>query len=149
MQSLAGKDQHDAGEYLLFLLQQLCDSNGDETQENCECIIHQCFYGDFQTDRQCRKCHISTDQKMSSDLGIQLPLRTPKDSLKKQSDTSAVSTPLTLQACLDAYTTSETMRLYCQTCGQKDQEFVSQCTFKRLPNVLCITLKVRNIPLCI
>ncbi|KFY75736.1 hypothetical protein V499_04292 [Pseudogymnoascus sp. VKM F-103] len=72
---LAGYDEHDAHEYFQFLAEELHRTNRQERHasptgtnasnvshltSNCDCIVHQTFYGKFQSTLTCQNCGVVT-----------------------------------------------------------------------------------------
>jgi len=158
-QALAGYQQQDAHEYLQFLLNQLHISNGGITDPksdvgSCKCIIHRSYYGKLQSDVTCGNCHnVTTAVDPVMDLSLDLK---PKGEKGKKSNCSNVTNIittmdengvpiLTLQECLERFTTPEKLGMNEYNCGKcsgsTQQEATKQLTVKRLPPVLCIQLK--------
>ncbi|KAF8424052.1 hypothetical protein EV426DRAFT_600348 [Tirmania nivea] len=158
-QALAGYQQQDAHEYLQFLLNQLHASNGGITDSksdagSCKCIIHRSYYGKLQSDVTCGSCHnVTTAVDPVMDLSLELKPKAEKG--KKGVISNAANTSkgvdengapiLTLQECLERFTTPEKLGVNEYNCGKcsggSGQEATKQLTVKRLPPVLCIQLK--------
>ncbi|KFX92314.1 hypothetical protein V490_05451 [Pseudogymnoascus sp. VKM F-3557] len=114
---LAGYDEHDAHEYFQFLAEELHRTNRQERHvsptganasnashltSNCDCIVHQTFYGKFQSTLTCQNCGVvTTSVEPFLDLSLAI------DSIAKRQGNNGVesshdwSQPLTLQRCLD------------------------------------------------
>lgn len=145
--ALAGYQQQDAHEYLQFILNQLHTTNGgvsDTKTEPCTCIIHRCYYGKLQSDVTCGGCHnVTTAMDPVMDLSLELK---PKDKRNKGTN-SAVddSTILSLQECLERFTTPEKLGSNDYNCSRcpGGQEATKQLSINKLPPVLCIQLKVK------
>lgn len=151
--SLAGYEEQDAHEFFQFLAQELhrtnkCDngrSNIDDdaidgkSDETCNCIIHQTFYGKSQSTVTCQNClGVTTSVEPFLDLSLGLNNMARKN--KKQNGVK--QRPLTLQRCLDEeYKRPERCEYTCQTCNGP-QDAKKQLSIKRLPNVLCVQFKV-------
>ncbi|KAF8468917.1 hypothetical protein BDZ91DRAFT_656190 [Kalaharituber pfeilii] len=152
-QALAGYQQQDAHEYLHFLLNQLHTSSGGTTDtksdDSCKCIIHRSYYGKLQSDVTCGNCHnVTTAVDLIMDLPLELKPKAEKG--KKggwgSNEVDEHGNPiLTLQECLERFTTPEKLGVSeynCSKCaGSTQQEATKQLTVKRLPPVLCIQLK--------
>ncbi|KFY26134.1 hypothetical protein V491_01453 [Pseudogymnoascus sp. VKM F-3775] len=154
---LAGYDEHDAHEYFQFLAEELHRtnrrerhasptganaSNASHLTSNCDCIVHQTFYGKFQSTLTCQNCGVvTTSVEPFLDLSLAI------DSIaKRQGNNSGESIhdwsqPLTLQRCLDVeYMQPERCEYSCRSCDSP-QEARKQLSIKNLPNVLCIQFK--------
>lgn len=157
---LAGYDEHDAHEYFQFLCEELHRTirknrqtslsadgapNGELATADCNCIIHQTFYGKFQSTLTCQGCDsVSTSVEPFLDLSLAI-----ENIAKRRETTSgngvdfAKERPLTLQRCLDEeYMKPDQCTYSCGYC-KSPQEAEKQLSIKNLPNVLCIQFKVR------
>jgi ubiquitin carboxyl-terminal hydrolase 22/27/51 len=150
--SLAGYDEQDAHEFFQFLAQELHRTNkGDELlneeedlkngDNTCNCIIHQTFYGKFQSTVTCQNCEsVTTSVEPFLDLSLGLNNIARK---RQKANGTKQTRPLTLQRCLDEeYKRPERCEYTCQTCAGP-QDAKKQLSIKRLPNVLCVQFKVR------
>lgn len=142
--NLVTTKEQDAHEFFQFLAEELHERNGDgkkpETgsEHSCNCIIHQTFYGKLQSTTTCQNCGGVTHQ-VQSFLDLNLPLENL--SHKKGKKTTSRG-QLTLQECLEEeYVKSDKCEYRCNNCNSM-QQARRHTTIKRLPNVLCIQLKV-------
>lgn len=157
---LAGYDEHDAHEYFQFLCEELHRTirknrsesqsvdgplNGESATADCNCIIHQTFYGKFQSTLTCQGCDsVSTSVEPFLDLSLAI-----ENIAKKREMTSGnvvnpeKERPLTLQRCLDEeYMKPDHIAYSCGYC-KSQQNAEKQLSIRSLPNVLVIQFKVR------
>ena len=154
-EELASNKEQDAHEFFQFLTEELHEINGrgrpsgsDEgpplkrakngNDPGCKCIVHQTFYGKLQSTITCQnpKCG-GVNTSVESFLDLSLGLET--FSKKKKNNLNAA--PLSLQKCLDEeYKNWEHCDYNCHKCDSRDAK--KQLSIKKLPNVLCIQLKV-------
>jgi ubiquitin carboxyl-terminal hydrolase 22/27/51 len=144
--TLVGYQQQDAHEYLQCLLNQLHTAekhhSGSDTAQ-CRCIIHRLFFGKLRSDLKCSNCgYVAPTTDPFMDLNLDL-----KDRLKTNghhgSATSSETSP-TLISCLDHYTKPETLspkEYKCHDCKERGHA-TKKLTIRKLPPILCITLKV-------
>lgn len=153
---LVPNEQQDAHEFLNYLLEELHEISSPSPEstlaegspvkrvkmdgENCNCVVHQTFYGKTMNIIRCKgikdgkKCGqvIKSNPQQFSDLSLGLDFLSNQPSAKK---------PHSLQYCLKKeYFTEEQCDYNCSTCGTKKAS--KQVSIKTLPNVLCIQLKV-------
>lgn len=155
-EELASNKEQDAHEFFQFLTEELHEINGsgrpigneessaskkmrNGTEGGCNCIVHQTFYGKLQSTITCQSCgDVNTSVESFLDLSLGLDVISKKKSIKGGLLKGA---PLTLQKCLDEeYIRPERCEYSCHSCDT--QEAKKQLSIKRLPNVLCIQLKV-------
>ncbi len=161
--ALAGYDEHDAHEYFQFLCEELHrtirknrqsspTTNGDSKVENamadCDCIIHQTFYGKFQSTLTCQNCG-SASHSVEPFLDLSLAIENIARKNTKENGTNGnqngeaeqVAKPLTLQRCLDEeYLQPDKCHYSCGHCHSQ-QEAEKRLSIKNLPNVLAIQFK--------
>lgn len=152
--ALLPNEQQDAHEFLNFLLEELHEITSSDAQllalessptkrskyhsEDCDCVVHQTFYGKTQSIIKCRgevggkKCGAVTrsSPQQFSDLSLGLEFL-GKNSL-----------PSLEKLLKKEYFTQEQCEYTCSTCGSK--KATKQVSIKTLPNVLCIQLKVSS-----
>lgn len=152
---LVPNQQQDTHEFLNYILSELCEisssdprslqaeispakrrkADGDKVDGNeCNCVIHQTFYGKTIATLRCKKCgrvgHTNPQEFAELQLGLDFPSVNP-----------ITNKPHTLDYCLKKeYFTEEEFEYRCDDCGQR--EATSKVSIKTLPNVLCIQLKV-------
>jgi ubiquitin carboxyl-terminal hydrolase 22/27/51 len=151
---LTGDVEHDAHEFFQFLAEKLHEtetsqsraSDGAKLGNSCECIIHQTFYGKTQTNMTCTHCgatSIAVQPFLNLDLTIGGAAKKRIGKGKKgDKGGQKAAKQLTLYQCLDEeYRQSEDCARTCHSC-YGHQECRKQTVIKRLPNVLCIQIKV-------
>lgn len=115
--------------------------NGGSTDtEDCDCIVHQTFYGRLSSTVTCDSCK-NTTTAFESYMDLSLDIRNlPKK--KKSENASADDSQIGVQSCLDRFTGREKLGEYtCQNCDG-GQNATKQLSIKQLPPVLPIHLKV-------
>ncbi|OCK99419.1 ubiquitin carboxyl-terminal hydrolase-like protein 22 [Cenococcum geophilum 1.58] len=145
-QALAGYQQQDAHEYMQFVLNTLHLENGgsssDSNSSDCNCIIHQTFYGKLQSTVTCDKCrNVTTALDPVMDLSLDLRSQAKKRKLDGEAAKDAV---IDLRDCLERFTAREKLaaaEYTCQNCDSTQQNATKQLSIKRLPPVLPIHLK--------
>jgi ubiquitin carboxyl-terminal hydrolase 22/27/51 len=149
---LSSTKEQDAHEFFHFLMEELHDINCDaappifeeettpskrrktDNDRDCNCIVHQTFYGRSQSTIKCPTC-LDENPSTQSFVDISLGL----DVLAKKKNLQA--NVLTLEGCLDEeYVKSEACEYKCPSC--ENTECNRQLSIKKLPNVLCIQMKV-------
>ncbi|KAL5392014.1 hypothetical protein PMIN02_006309 [Paraphaeosphaeria minitans] len=145
-EALAGYQQQDAHEYMQFMLNTLHLQNGGSTDtEDCDCMVHQTFYGRLSSTVTCDNCR-NTTTALDPYMDLSLDIRNlPKRKKAERSDNDHIA----LQSCLDRFTGREKLgaaEYTCQTCDG-GQNATKQLSIKQLPPVLPIHLKVYRIPL--
>jgi len=155
---LAGYDEHDAHEYFQFLAEELHrttrqdrhasptgarELDGPYAGSKCDCIIHQTFYGKFQSTLTCQSCgSVTTSVEPFLDLSLAIDNIAKRRGSKGGKTSQKEPQPLTLQRCLDEeYMQPERCEYSCRNCDSQ-QEARKQLSIKNLPNVLCIQFKV-------
>ncbi|RFU24222.1 hypothetical protein B7463_g12119, partial [Scytalidium lignicola] len=157
-EELASNKEQDAHEFFQFLTEELHEINGggrrlQETgmeesltpkrrksggDQNCNCIVHQTFYGKLQSTITCQHCgDVNTSVESFLDLSLGLDVISKRKSLK---GVLPKVTALSLQRCLDEeYIQPERCEYSCHNCSTKEAK--KQLSIKSLPNVLCIQFK--------
>lgn len=141
IQALAGYQQQDAHEYMQFMLNTLHLQNGGSTDsDECDCIVHQTFYGKLSSTVTCDSCK-NTTTALESYMDLSLDIRNlPKKKKAESGNTDDIQ--IGLQSCLDRFTGREKLGEYtCQNCDS-GQNATKQLSIKQLPPVLPIHLKV-------
>ncbi|KAK3115427.1 hypothetical protein LTR53_005229 [Teratosphaeriaceae sp. CCFEE 6253] len=162
---LAGYSQQDAHEYLGFILNSLHTAITEDSQDgndegrekttskaknaDCDCVVHQSFYGQLRSTVTCSKCHnITTNFEPFMDLSLDIRSTTISVKKKKLSMINGTTTvkevlPMDLTECLDRFTSPETLGSDSYHCRQCDgtQEARKRLSLSRLPPVLPIHLK--------
>ncbi|KAK7528092.1 ubiquitin carboxyl-terminal hydrolase 2 [Phyllosticta citriasiana] len=152
---LAGYQQQDAHEYMQFILNNLHLENGGSDSGNgggdnaskeseCTCLIHQTFYGKYQSTVNCDKCK-NTNTVTEPFMDLSLDLRSTAKKRKLEGGESGDGAPvLDLRDCLDRYTGKEKLSAQeysCGNCGGTQQNATKQLSIKNLPPVLSFHLK--------
>lgn len=157
--SLSGSTEQDAHEFFQFLLQELHESNfkspvfeqlerevgddngskmengsvtGHHSDSSCQCISHKTFYGQLESRIKCLSCKtITTTVDPVMDLSLEIRSKAKK-----------VQGAVTLEDCLDRFTSVERLdtNYQCSSCNQK-RLVEKQLLVKRLPPVLSIQVK--------
>lgn len=162
--SLVGNEEQDAHEYFQFLVEALHktanaprayldevapDRPSSKDGLNCDCIVHQTFYGKSQSTLTCQSCgNVTTSVEPFLDLSLGLEAIVKKRGMTTQKGGKGVilstkAQALTLERCLDdEYKLPETCEYTCLKC-ESPRLATKQLSIKRLPNVLCIQFKVR------
>lgn len=154
---LAGNDEQDAHEFFQFLMEEvhqnaqtprIGDVDGNVSRpilrpgSSCNCIVHQTFYGKLQSTLTCQRCEsVTTAVEPFLDLSLGLEDIGKKNGGKSGRNIPKTSQVLTLQRLLDDYQSPERCEYTCHRCDST-QDAKKQLSIKRLPNVLCIQLKV-------
>lgn len=77
---LAGYAQQDAHEFFISVLNQLHKNAYGSTSVSCNCVVHEVFGGQLQSEHTCDKCkHISTKVDPILDVSLQLKGKGPED----------------------------------------------------------------------
>ncbi|KAK8196884.1 uncharacterized protein BKA78DRAFT_246437 [Phyllosticta capitalensis] len=152
---LAGYQQQDAHEYMQFILNNLhlenLGSDGGKTsgeganEAECACVIHQTFYGKYQSTVKCDKCkNTTTVTEPFMDLSLDLRSTAKKRKLEGGDADKDGAPAINLQDCLDRYTGKEKLSAQeynCGNCGGTQQNATKQLSIKNLPPVLSFHLK--------
>ncbi|KAG1830548.1 hypothetical protein EV424DRAFT_1578450, partial [Suillus variegatus] len=131
---MSGYAQQDAHEFFITALNQIHGTCRGSTNISCNCIIHQTFAGQFQSDVTCEKCGTVTST-IDPMLDISLELRS------KSGEPAADNT---LASCLRRYTKPEKLgaREYsCSKCTKASHEAVKRLSIRTLPPVLSFQFK--------
>lgn len=164
---LVGNEEQDAHEYFQFLVEALHKTakvsrpfslDVDSTRPspkagiNCDCIVHQTFYGKSQSTLTCQNCNnVTTSVEPFLDLSLGLDAIVKKRGASggrggKGGKGASRPSTLTLERCLDdEYKRPEKCEYTCHNCDSP-QDARKQLSIKRLPNVLCIQFKVMGTP---
>ncbi|KAI9723577.1 MAG: hypothetical protein M1812_000877 [Candelaria pacifica] len=127
-------------------MNQLHTTNGglvEMTLQPCNCIIHKAFYGTLRSIVTCRDCTSKTITE-DSVMDLSLDIRMQIEHRVADYRTASGSEVLTLQACLERFTSAEKLgpnQYVCENCTDTEQGALKQLTLQRLPSVLCMQLK--------
>lgn len=142
---LAGYEQQDAHEFLMGLLDGIHSSThcnvlqggsspriGHKGTSLCNCVVHETFSGVLRSDVTCAQCgSVSSAYDPFFDLSLSMD--------KMEGD------QLSIKSFLDKFTHKEHLtqdeQAKCEKCGTH-QDCFKQLLIHRIPNVLCIHLKV-------
>ncbi|TDL25569.1 cysteine proteinase [Rickenella mellea] len=129
---LAGYAQQDAHEFFIFVLNQIHASSRGSTEVSCNCIIHNVFAGQLQSDVRCDKCG-NVASTVDPLLDVSLELKGKGGELAEN----------TLAGCLRRYTQQEklTSKYNCESCGVTSNATAKRLTIRKLPPVLSFQLK--------
>lgn len=143
-EALAGYQQQDAHEYMQFILNTLHLANGGSTDsEDCNCVVHETFYGKLSSTVTCDNCrNVTTALDPYMDLSLDVRSHGKKRKLNIANGDEPAS--LDLRDCLERFTVKEKLGSADYTCRKCDspQSATKQLSIKRLPPVLSIHLKV-------
>ena len=148
---LSGYSQQDAHEYFISLLDEVHKNCNESSTQSCNCIIHNAFGGVLQSDLTCTSCGtVSLTLDPFLDLSLEIRSSNIKQAgtkkKKVQTATDIISIPeveeISLQECLEEYTIPEKLNLAQYSCKSCSQSVVKQLSFKALPPILSIQLKV-------
>lgn len=131
---MSGYAQQDAHEFFITALNQIHGTCRGSTNISCNCIIHQTFAGQFQSDVTCEKCGTVTST-IDPMLDISLELRS------KSGEPAADNT---LASCLRRYTKPEKLgakEYTCSKCTKASHEAVKRLSIRTLPPVLSFQFK--------
>ncbi|KAH8118181.1 cysteine proteinase [Phellopilus nigrolimitatus] len=123
---LAGYAQQDAHEFFISALNQLHKSAYGNTSISCNCVVHEVFGGQLQSDHACARCG-AVSSKVDPILDVSLQLRG-----KGAEDN-------TLAGCLRRFTQPENMKYSCGKCGP--QQATKRLSIRKLPPVLSFQFK--------
>lgn len=126
-----------------FMLNTLHLQNEGTPDEDCQCIIHQTFYGKLCSTVTCDKCK-NTNTAVDPYMDLSLDIR--NHAKKRKLDSAGDDAALDLRDCLERFTGREKLAAEDYTCNscKERQNATKQLSIKRLPNVLSIHLKVRT-----
>jgi len=146
-ETLAGYAQQDAHEFFIAAINGMHAATTGNTSTSTpdgqqSSMVHRVFGGKLQSDVICCECdHIST--RVDPIYDISLDVRQPSDH-GEVSAPGASPTTQSLGLALDRYTAPERLvhdeRPFCTRC-QKHSEALKQCSFAKLPPVVCFHLK--------
>ncbi|KAG6330328.1 hypothetical protein ID866_8763 [Astraeus odoratus] len=128
---LSGYAQQDAHEFFITALNQIHGTCRGSTNISCNCIVHQTFAGQLQSEVTCERCG-SVTRTVDPMLDISLELR----DAETEKET-------TLAGCLRRYTKAEKLgREYtCNKCAKATHEAVRRLSIRKLPPVLSFQFK--------
>ncbi|KIJ62909.1 hypothetical protein HYDPIDRAFT_93550 [Hydnomerulius pinastri MD-312] len=131
---LSGYSQQDAHEFFITALNQIHTTCRGSTNISCNCIIHQTFAGQLQSDVTCERCGNVTST-VDPMLDISLEIR----GIGKGGD----SGENTLAGCLRRYTKPEKLGAKEYSCSKctKAHEAVKRLSIRKLPPVLSFQFK--------
>ncbi|TKA68685.1 hypothetical protein B0A49_05170 [Cryomyces minteri] len=162
-QALAGHKQQDAHEYMQFILNSLHLANSDTADDeqhkaaDCECVIHQVFYGTLQSTVTCSNCYnVTTALDPIMDLSLDLRTQVRRKRLAQAQGKVATAAAaaaaaaaagsdesINLQSCLERFTSAEKLAAADYACRNCDshQAAEKRSSVQTLPPVLPIHLK--------
>lgn len=128
---MSGYAQQDAHEFFITALNQIHGTCRGSTNISCNCIVHQTFAGQLQSEVTCERCGNVT-RTVDPMLDISLELRDP-----------GIEKEITLAGCLRRYTKREKLgREYsCTKCAKPTHEAVRRLSIRKLPPVLSFQFK--------
>ncbi|KAI5995829.1 hypothetical protein F5J12DRAFT_907170 [Pisolithus orientalis] len=128
---MSGYAQQDAHEFFITALNQIHGTCRGSTNISCNCIVHQTFAGQLQSEVTCERCGNVT-RTVDPMLDISLELRDP-----------GIEKEITLAGCLRRYTKPEKLgREYsCTKCAKATHEAVRRLSIRKLPPVLSFQFK--------
>ncbi|TFK22778.1 cysteine proteinase [Coprinopsis marcescibilis] len=132
---LSGYAQHDAHECFIATLNQIHSTSRGSTNVSCNCIIHNTFGGQLQSDVRCERCG-NTTTAIDPILDISLELKTKGGDL--------ASAENTLAACLRRFTLPEKLGVKeytCTKCTKIAHEASKRMSIRQLPPVLSFQFK--------
>ncbi|KAJ2926938.1 hypothetical protein H1R20_g10145, partial [Candolleomyces eurysporus] len=135
---LSGYAQQDAHESFITVLNQIHSTSRGSTNVSCNCIIHNTFAGQLQSDVKCEKCG-NTNSTVDPTLDISLELK------GKAGETVGDNT---LEGCLRRFTQPERLgpkEYSCSKCGKgspvRGAEASKRLSIRKLPAVLSFQFK--------
>ncbi|KIV99892.1 uncharacterized protein PV09_08555 [Verruconis gallopava] len=172
-EQLAGYQQQDAHEYMQFILNSLHsthkpgiaegeagdvdDELHDNTDTDCDCVIHKTFYGKLQSTVTCNECkNKTTALDPFMDLSLDLKLQAKKRKKDKNAQTNGETKDeivvagggisddvMRLEECLARFTGEEKLAKEDYRCVKCDRQrdAVKQLSIRKCPPVLTIHLK--------
>ncbi|KAH7884812.1 hypothetical protein F5I97DRAFT_2039828, partial [Phlebopus sp. FC_14] len=131
---LSGYAQQDAHEFFITALNQIHSTCRGSTNISCNCIIHQTFAGQLQSDVTCERCG-----NVTSTVDPMLDI-----SLEVKGKGTEMSAENTLAGCLRRYTKPEKLgakEYSCSRCTKASHEAVKRLSIRKLPPVLSFQFK--------
>ncbi|KAF6756816.1 hypothetical protein DFP72DRAFT_963469, partial [Ephemerocybe angulata] len=132
----SGYAQQDAHEFFICTLNQIHTTCRGSTNVSCNCIIHNTFAGQLQSDVKCERCG-NTTSTIDPMLDISLEL-------KGRQGQAEASGENTLQACLRRFTQPERLNpkeYSCSKCSKGSPEATKRLSIRKLPSVLSFQFK--------
>jgi len=131
---LAGYAQQDAHEFFITALNQIHLKCRGSTNVSCNCIIHNTFSGQLQSEVKCERCgNVTTTVDPMLDISLEL-----------EGEDSESGVENTLASCLRRYTQPEILaskEYSCSKCRQTSHEATKRLSIRKLPPVLSIQFK--------
>ena len=154
---MSGYSQQDAHEFFITALNQIHGTCRGSTNISCNCIIHQTFAGQLQSDVTCERCG-NTTSTVDPMLDISLELRgkggevsggenTLAGCLRRYAHQRRVSERRTDRIRSARFTKPEKLgpkEYSCSKCT-KAHEAVKRLSIRKLPPVLSFQFKVRSL----
>lgn len=158
---LAGYAQQDAHEFFISALNQIHTSSRGSTNVSCNCVIHNVFAGQLQSDVKCEKCGniVNTVEPL---LDISLELSNPRGAhhdntltgcLKRLAPFTRRSHIIDLTRCLRSrYTQPEKLnsKYTCSKCSTTSQVYALYLTLRlthnSLPKTATKRLSIKKLP---
>lgn len=148
---MAGYRQQDAHEFYQYLVDKLHgtdDEHVDEYDKPCQCFFHRAFHGKLRSTVTCDKCGNTTEtEDPMIDLSLDVQVQAKK---RAMGGVIGPSSTATLKGCLESFTSPEHLladAYNCGQCGGTPQKATKQLQIKKLPAILCLQLKVRQLPI--
>ncbi|KAI9738347.1 MAG: hypothetical protein M1834_008845 [Cirrosporium novae-zelandiae] len=144
---MSGYGQQDCHEFFGLFLDQLHKTNCAPEDigiddSKCRCFFHRAFYGKLRSTITCKTCH---NPSRIDDPIVDLNLAMNASSKKAAGKPASPSKPLDLTSLLRAYITPEENDepYECSHCAPTigKQPATKRLKFRRVPSILCITLK--------
>ncbi|KAG6372247.1 hypothetical protein JVT61DRAFT_8049 [Boletus reticuloceps] len=131
---MSGYSQQDAHEFFITALNQIHMTCRGSTNISCNCVIHQTFAGQLQSDVTCERCG-NTTSTVDPMLDVSLELRS------KGGEGSGGEN--TLAGCLRRFTKPEKLPAKEYSCSKctKAHEAVKRLSIRKLPSVLSFQFK--------
>jgi ubiquitin carboxyl-terminal hydrolase 22/27/51 len=120
-----------------FMLNSMHVTNGG-TDGDCDCVIHETFYGKLQS---CMTCDHCNSRNSSIEPFLDLSLDIPHQPKKKGESDKNAEPPLKLEDCLQRFIRGESLTYACRNCSTQ-RSGTKQFTILRLPHTISIHLKV-------
>ncbi|KAH6909348.1 hypothetical protein BKA70DRAFT_1400237 [Coprinopsis sp. MPI-PUGE-AT-0042] len=142
---LSGYAQHDAHETFIATLNQIHSTSRGSTNVSCNCIIHNAFGGQLQSDVKCERCgNITTAVDPILDISLELPSAKSSGTGKAGSSSDSLHPSNMLAACLRKFTQPEKLdakEYSCTKCAKVTHAASKRMSIRQLPAVLSFQFK--------